>query len=374
MPALGVAQDTGTVISWLKNEGASVNKGEPLMVVETDKSTVELESPGSGTLVQVSAAEGDQVPVGTVIAYIQAVGESMPAERPVEPADIAVSTASPRDDSLSAQARADPSVPQGTAGRYFASPKVRRLAAERGIDLATVEGSGPEGAILTADLEQARTSPRDLHRESVWRTMAANVTQSWQAVPHFYLDREVLAASLVAARNRVGLRTTYTDLLVTIVARALRDHPRMNCGKAHIGIGIATGTPDGLFVPVLVDADRLSLAEVTSQRAQLVDRVRSSRHTARDLAGATFTISNLGMYGVDSFHAIVSDGQAGYLGVGRITERVVPRDGASVVASVLSLSLSCDHRVVDGMRAAEFLSAVVDAVENANSLFYPVEG
>ena len=395
MPALGASQDTGTLLSWLKQEGDAVASGEPLMLVETDKTTVELDAPASGTLAAVSAAEGDEVVVGTVIALILGAGESLPEPAgpgggdgpPATPPAPDVTAPAPTGGSSAPAPQrggGDERVSAAATGRVPASPKVRRLAEERGIDLATVRGSGPDGAILAADLDATPDAGEgaggaagldglpagDRRDTSVWRAMASNVTRSWQAVPHFYLLREISAAGLSAARDRAGRPTTYTDLLVAVLARTLRDHPALLAAPASegIGIGVAVGTPDGLFVPVVHGADRLELGAVTERRRDLVDRVRTGRHTVTDVTGATFTLSNLGMYGVDSFQAIVTDGQTGILAVGRIVERVVARDGNFAIAPVVSLSLSCDHRLVDGLRAAEFLSDLAERLEDADAL------
>jgi pyruvate dehydrogenase E2 component (dihydrolipoamide acetyltransferase) len=332
MPALGMAQETGKVIRWLKREGEQVTKGEPLIEVETDKATVEVEAPATGVLSGISAAEGDDIVVGKAIAVILAVGETAAARPP-------------------------------------ASPKAKRLAAERGIDISKVRGSGPGGAVLEEDILQAADPlPNPLPpsgRGDLWKAMADNVTRSWRDAPHFFLMREVDATALVAARSSGPEGVTYTDLLVRAVAAALAQHPRMNGSKPEVNIGLAVAVPDGLLVPVLHDADRMSLADIATSRRDLLERVRSNRLRANDLSGGTFTISNLGMYGVDVFTAILTEGQAGILAVGRIADRVVAREGAAAVRPVMLMSLSCDHRLVDGARAAEFMQTLVERLEQA---------
>ncbi len=347
MPALGMAQETGKVIRWLKREGEEVTKGEPLIEVETDKATVEVEAPATGVLSGISAAEGDDIVVGKAIAVILAVGETAAARPP-------------------------------------ASPKAKRLAAERGIDIAQVKGSGPGGAVLEGDVLQAPLSrtagaqnerdqrvlsapgaPGQGEGEGLWKAMADNVTRSWRDAPHFFMMREVDATALVAARSSGPDGVTYTDLLVRAVAVALALHTRMNGSKAEVNIGLAVAVPDGLLVPVLHDADRMSLADIATSRRDLLERLRSNRLRANDLSGGTFTISNLGMYGVDVFTAILPEGQAGILAVGRIADRVVAREGAAAVRPVMLMSLSCDHRLVDGARAAEFMQTLVERLEQA---------
>jgi len=372
MPALGMAQETGKVLRWLKAEGDAVAKGEPLLEIETDKVTVELESPADGLLAGISAAEGDDVPVGETIAFVLAAGEAAPELAPA---------AAPPALAVSAPAPAAPA-PAGRARRPLASPKARRLAKERGLDLAALTGSGPGGAVVAADVESSPNGARGgAAVPAVWRLMAERTTASWQSVPHFYLRREVDASRLESwrsvARARPGQeRVSHTDLLVKLVAEALRRHPRVNASWGdgaggpgeRIGVGIAVAVDDGLVVPVVHDADRLALADVVARRLELVEAARSGRLRPDDVTGGTFTLSNLGMYGVDSFDAIVNAPQAAILAVGRILDRVVPVDGQPAIRPMLNLSLSFDHRVVDGARGAEFLETLASLVEEPAGL------
>jgi pyruvate dehydrogenase E2 component (dihydrolipoamide acetyltransferase) len=352
MPALGVAQDTGRVLRWLHAEGALVAKGEPLIEVETDKVTIELEAPAHGTLAAVTAHAGDDVPVGSVIASILATGETA-AERPV--------------------------VELSGPARPLASPVARRMAREAGIDLAAlhlrlgrpvlahdVRLEGAPAAIPVSPSVQAAPAPVG----HTWRTMAERTLASWQTVPHFALQREVDASRLLSwqrlARERTGVHITVTDLLVRVVAHALVAHPALNRAwsdtglvpGAGVGIGLAVALEDGLVVPVIQDADGLVLPEICARRQELVARAREGRLAPADVQGGTFTISNLGMYGVDAFTAIINAPQAAILAVGRISDRVLAVDGAAVVTPALTLTLSCDHRAVDGARAAAFLQTV----------------
>ena len=372
MPALGMAQETGKVLRWLKAEGDAVAKGEPLLEIETDKVTVELESPADGLLAGISAAEGDDVPVGETIAFVLAAGEAAPELAPA---------AAPPALAVSAPAPAAPA-PAGRARRPLASPKARRLAKERGLDLAALTGSGPGGAVVAADVESSPNGARGgAAVPAVWRLMAERTTASWQSVPHFYLRREVDASRLESwrsvARARPGQeRVSHTDLLVKLVAEALRRHPRVNASwhdgavvpGDRISVGIAVAVDDGLVVPVVHDADRLALADVVARRLELVEAARSGRLRPDDVTGGTFTLSNLGMYGVDSFDAIVNAPQAAILAVGRILDRVVPVDGRPAIRPMLNLSLSFDHRVVDGARGAEFLETLASLVEEPAGL------
>jgi len=429
MPALELAQETGKVLRWLKPAGATVAKGEPIVEIETDKVTVEVEAPAAGVLGAVSAGEGDVIAVGKTIALIFAAGEAgataAPAARgasasapavaaPIKAAAAAPSAAaasgvkaSPLARKLAEQHGVDIAQIKTASGRVEkadvlafvdaqrtgngqkgavaarlapASPKARRLAAERGVDLHLVRGSGPGGAVLAVDVPAQRTAPATAGVSNVWRIMAERMTQSWTTAPHFYLVREVNASRLMTWRDRAGKaagpRITYTDLLLRLVAAALRAHPRVNVSwkdgalvsHADVNIGLAVALDDGLVVPVLHRADTLSLAEIAARREDVVARAQSGKLRPADIQGGTFTLSNLGMYGVDAFNAIVNPPQAAILAVGRIADRVVPVNGQPAVQPMLVLTLSCDHRAVDGARGAQFLGALAELVEEPLAL------
>ena len=265
-----------------------------------------------------------------------------------------------------------------------ASPKARRLASERGIDIMTVKGSGPDGAVLVADvpLEAIKTASSTGNLETpgtVWRVMAERMSASWTTVPHFYLIREVDASNLIEWRTRVvsmvekrsSVKPTYTDLLVKLIGFALREHPRVNASWADgniqfnqdVNIGIAAAIEDGLIVPVIRHADTASIGEIAAQRKDLIERAQNRKLRPADISDGTFTLSNLGMYNVDVFNAIVNTPQAAILAVGRIAERVVPVNGQPAIRSMMTVSLSCDHRVVDGARAAQFLDDLANLIE-----------
>ena len=369
MPALGMAQDSGTVLRWLRLEGDAVTAGEALLEVETDKATVELESPIDGILSGVRAGEGAQVPVGEVIAVILAAGEQ-PAEPapPQHAAPGAVAAQAPHTASIAVS-------PQRRSP--LASPKARRIAAEHAIELDGIRGSGPGGAIVAADVVAPPPSaPAPAPVGGAWRLMAERTTASWQQVPHFFLHREVDASGLerwraAAAAAAGALPVSHTDLLVRLVAEALRRHPQVNATcqngaprlEPRINVGIAVATDQALVVPVVHDAADRTLEDIARRRRELVSAARDGRLRPEDIEGGTFTVSNLGMYGVDSFDAIVNAPQAAILAVGRIAERVVARDGAAVVLPTMQISLSFDHRVVDGARGAEFLRTLAELIE-----------
>lgn len=363
MPALGMAQETGKLVRWLKQEGEQVSKGEPLMEVETDKATVEVESPASGMLTGVTAAGGDDIEVGQAIAMILAAGESPPASRPKTASPSPTKPRSPVLETI----RPAPA-PVASTGRPSASPKARRLAEERGVDLARVVGSGPGGAILEEDVILAGGHPATVaeSESALWRAMAENVTRSWKEAPHFFVFREVDARDMVEERRRGQNGVTYTDLLLRSVAASLLKHPRVNGGAHEVNIGLAVAVPEGLIVPVIHGVDRLSVEEIAARRHEVVERVRAGRMRSADVSGGTFTVSNLGMYGVDLFTAILTEGQAGILAVGRIADRVVARQGTAVVRPTMLMSLSCDHRRVDGARAAEFMQTLHGLIEGGS--------
>ena len=436
MPALELAQETGKVLRWIRAAGDTVKQGEPIVEIETDKVTVEIEAPASGVLRDVTAQEGDVVPVGHTIAIIAAAtetlspqggglapstlspqgrgqgegpkgeGASVPAAVKASPlarkvaeqhgVDLArVKTATGKIEKADVlafvESRKMPLPANGSPARLVAaSPKARRLAAERGVDLGALRGSGPGGAVLTADIpltlpspprgEDMRAPQRGEGVGTVWRIMAGRMTASWTSAPHFYLVREVNVARLVSwltqARKQTGAHITYTDLLVKLVAATLVQHPRVNVSwtdgtlerHADVNIGLAVALEDGLVVPVLHKADTLGLKDLAAKREDLVTRAQAGKLRPADIQGGVFTISNLGMYGIDAFSAIVNPPQAAILAVGRIADRVVPVNGQPAVQPTMMLTLSCDHRALDGARGAQFLGALADVVEEPLAL------
>jgi pyruvate dehydrogenase E2 component (dihydrolipoyllysine-residue acetyltransferase) len=400
MPALEMAQETGKVVSWRKREGERVAKGEPLLEVETDKAVVEVESPGDGILSSVSAREGAVIPVGQTIAWLLAPGESAPiATAPAQTGRRQDSAAS----GVASAAISTPASPVPTELRI--SPKARRLAREHGVDLTRLRGSGSGGEILAEDImnaakgASAATSPATTPPPAaapekdkspaiagqiieslgtVGRLMAARTAQSWTTVPHFFVTRDADAGGLLETHKRLaveverarGIKTTLTDLLIALVARTLAKHPRMNASwvsegirhNADINVAIAVAVEEGVVAPVLHKANLSKIEEIAEKRRELAERAKAGRLQPADISGGTFTISNLGMYNVDAFTAIIVPPQAGILATGRVGERVVAIDGRAVVRPMITLTLSTDHRVADGARAALFLNDVVEAM------------
>jgi pyruvate dehydrogenase E2 component (dihydrolipoamide acetyltransferase) len=392
MPALEMAQETGKLISWLKKEGDSVAKGEPLLEIETDKAVMEIESPGEGVLAGVKAQAGAEVPVGQTIAWIVRPGENPPAdEAATESGRRMTAVASPPASSTVQTAAASASPSQSSATQPVKiSPKARRLANERGVNLAEIRGSGAGGEILASDILASAGSKGTVSTlaadgaSPIARLMAERTTQSWTTVPHFYVVRDVDAGAVNEARHRLGpaieklhkVKLTHTDLLVAIVAGVLKKHTRMNASWAgggirandDINVGLAMAVEDGVVAPVIHQADKLSLGEIALQRRDLTERARSSKLRPADIAGGTFTISNLGMFGVDAFTAIIISPQAAILAVGAIADRVVPvgkgADARPGIRPMMTLTLSSDHRVVDGARAAEFMRDLAESIAN----------
>jgi pyruvate dehydrogenase E2 component (dihydrolipoamide acetyltransferase) len=400
MPALEMAQETGKLIAWRKKEGDRVTKGEPLLEIETDKAVVEVEAPADGILAGIKASAGDDIPVGQTIAWIVAPGEAPPAEG--ESAMLAAragshSAASPVKDQSHAAAAQNISTlaPAASAGAKI-SPKARRLAKELGVDIAALRGSGAEGEILASDVQSAAAAPAIAVAKksagievptSLGRIMAERTTQSWTTVPHFFVIREIEATGLNDYRNKVvgelerarsdaaldaakSARITHTDLLIALTARVLLKHPRLNASWSaegirlhdHVNMGIAIAVNDGVVAAVIRNAHSVSLAEISIQRREVAERARAGKLRPADIAEATFTISNLGMYQVDQFSAIITPPQAAILAVGSIVDRVVAVQGKPAVRPMMTLTVSCDHRVADGARAALFLSDLAESM------------
>ena len=440
MPALEMAQETGTLLRWLKDEGEQVQRGEPLMEIETDKVTLEIESGGSGMLTQVSAGPGDEVPVGQVIALLLAEGEEAAAPAPAavsasparparalpaspvaaKPAAAsrgapAAVAASPLARRLAAEHGVDLSELPATAGRIskadvlawlqreataadqrvLASPLARRLAAQRGIELATLSGSGPQGAVLAGDVRapEVAAAPEAAAADDVLRVVpltgmrgaiAARTQASARNAPHISLTLSAdMSAALQlqqqlgpAVQAASGHKLTLTTLLARAVAATLKTHARLNAQLLEDGIheyrpvhlGVAVALADGLLVPVMRDCAALGLAQLQASLQQLAQRARARTLKAAELRGATFTLSNLGMYGIEHFSAIINPPEVAILAVGAVQERVVAVAGQAVVRPMLQLTINVDHRAVDGAVAAAFLRDLKNLLEDPWSL------
>ena len=387
LPRLGQGMESGTIVKWLKSEGERVQKGEPLFELDTDKVTQEVEAEASGVLLRIAVAEGE-VPVGETVAFIGEEGEEAPAsaEKPAEAPQREPERAEGREAAAAAaQVDTPPSEPAPTGnGRIKASPLARRIARERGIELSSLRGTGPDGRIVAEDVERAQAQPaaaaapvaaasgevESKPLSNVRKTIARRLTEAW-TVPAFQLTVDVdmtRAQELVQKQRELNpdVRITVTDVLTKISAQALMRHRDMNvqfAGDAllsfpNANVGIAVAAPQGLVVPVVRNAEQLSIAQIAQVRGDLVSRARDNKLKTDDLEGGTFTISNLGMYDVDVFTAVLNPPQASIVAVGQTREMVVPRDGELHVLPIMTMTLTCDHRAVDGATGAEFLKSL----------------
>jgi len=399
LPRLGQGMEAGTIVKWLKSEGDRVEKGEPLFEVDTDKATQEVEAEASGVLLKI-AVESGEVPVGQTIAVIGEAGETVAVEAPPEatatpaPPEPAAAGPAPSGARPAQQNGDTSSTAEDTGDRIKASPLARRIARERGIQLDSVRGTGPEGRIIAEDLERvearpeearpvpattaAPSRPEDIEAVPLTRiraTIARRLTQAWE-VPAFQLTVSAdmtLSNELVERARELnpGVRVTVTDLLTKVCAMALSRHRDVNVQFTEeailryptANVGIAVAAPQGLVVPVIREAERLSLAETAARRTELVGRARDGKLAQADLEAGTFTISNLGMFGVDQFIAVLNPPQAAILAVGATTEQPVVKEGAVVPRPLMTMTLTVDHRAVDGAAAADFLRTVKTFVE-----------
>jgi pyruvate dehydrogenase E2 component (dihydrolipoamide acetyltransferase) len=419
LPRLGQGMESGTIVRWLKSEGDKVEKGEPLYELDTEKVTQEVEAEASGVLLKIAVQEGE-VEVGRTIAVLGEEGEEVPAdggsngsqpaaaaeepkaeetavdEEPEEEGSRAPARDAERERGRAASAQAAREAPSGPTqvdGRVKASPLARRIARERGVDLGAISGTGPEGRIVAEDVERAATEPatapapaaapaapaavpvgeiEEVQLTSIRKTIARRLTEAWQA-PAFQISMSADMTRALALRERLvelkpedGAKPTVSDVLTKVCAAALMRHREVNAHFAgdrilrfpSANVGIAVAAPQGLLVPVVKGADRLTIQAIANARADLVSRTRDGKLKQDDLADGTFTISNLGMYAVEQFIAVLNPPQAAILAVGAAEPRAVAEGGEVVVRPTMTMTLTCDHRAVDGAVAADFLRTV----------------
>lgn len=440
MPKMSFVVEEATILEWLKQPGETVTKGEALLSVESEKATIDIESPGSGILGPELAPAGTTVPLTTVIGYILAPGEVSPrlallsggsapeAGTAETPKTIEVPEEQKQEETPRGPVRASPAAKRlarekgidlGSAGiegsgpngriteedvstfwevqaeqqrSVRTTPVARKLASDLAVDLSTVQGSGAGGRVTAEDVKLMSSSESAsaavaagpaaeiVPRTGIQRITAERMAFSFQTAPHFYLNVQVNMSQAVGLRDallpaveaKAGVRLSFSDILVGAVAQALRDYPDMNVSFendqlkrfADVNVGLAMDTARGLTVPVFHQADQLSLAGVASRRAELIARANDNRLTPDDMSGGTFTISNLGMFGIDSFNAIVNPPQAAILAVGRITKQAVVVDDTLQIQPTMWLTLSVDHRAIDGASAARFLQHLVRYLED----------
>ncbi|HUC06466.1 MAG TPA: dihydrolipoamide acetyltransferase family protein [Solirubrobacterales bacterium] len=431
MPRLSDSMEEGTILQWLKKLGDDVAVGDELVEIETDKANMAYESDVAGKLTEILVQEGETVAIGTPIARVgddegsaaSSAGPVAAGDPPPPPVAKASSgavppTAPPADVAINAPASAN-----GDSERPKASPVARRIAKEKQLDLAQLQGSGPGGRIVKADVERAASSAGDADSggsrteaqpppagppeavagpadvaagpetakgqvsyedpSKLQSTVARRMSESKATAPHFYLEAEIDMSRLVAARSQIkagakegDVVPSFNDMVVKACALALRDHPRANGAYrdgrfelySRVNVGVAVAARDALVVPTIFDADQKNLRQIAGDSRALAQRVRDGQITPPELSGATFTVSNLGMFGIDSFAAVINPPQAAILAVGTISERPVVRDGQTTTAHLMRVNLACDHRILYGAPAAEFLARVRTLLEEPLSL------
>jgi pyruvate dehydrogenase E2 component (dihydrolipoamide acetyltransferase) len=423
MPRLSDTMEEGVLSQWLKKEGDAVAKGDVLAEVETDKAMMELEAYDEGVLVRVLVPEGATVPIGATIAVIGKEGDEVGGGAPAQQQEQQEQAAAPEQPDVPAESAPAPAqepsqpsqpspapAPAPAGNAPVSSPLARRIARENGIDLAGVTGSGPGGRIVRADVEDAisadgrkqppvqapaaarptaapapvqrqpssATDSEELPLSRIRKITAQRLTDSSRDAPHFYLTSVVNVEKLLAFRREtnealaaVGVKVSVNDLLVRAAAVVLRRHPNVNASwgedkllrHRRINVGVAVALEDGLIVPVVRDADRKSLNEIATETRELAEKARSGKLTPDEFSGGTFTISNLGMFGIDHFTAVINPPEAAILAVGAAKQEAVVRDGEIVAESRMKLTLSIDHRVLDGASAAAYLRDLTELLE-----------
>jgi pyruvate dehydrogenase E2 component (dihydrolipoyllysine-residue acetyltransferase) len=419
MPRLSDSMEEGTILKWLKGVGEEVALGEALVEIETDKANMAYESDVAGVLTEILAREGETLPIGSPIARVDegegagasatGRGTERPAAGPVtgEGGALRVGPSSTPPSPASPVEAAPATSGSEASGRPKASPVARRVAKEKGLDLSQIHGSGPGGRIVKADVEKAEAAgarattssplpaavsgaPETAKGQTAYQelsklqsTIARRMAESKATAPHFYLEAEVDMSRAVEARGRIRAAAgeeevvpSFNDMVVKACALALREHPRANGAYrdgrfelySRVNVGVAVAAQDALVVPTILDADRKGLRQIASESRALARRVRDGQITPPELSGATFTVSNLGMYGIDRFSAVINPPQAAILAVGAIKERPVVREGAIATAHLMQVTLACDHRILYGADGAEFLARIRSLLEEPLSL------
>jgi pyruvate dehydrogenase E2 component (dihydrolipoamide acetyltransferase) len=423
LPALSPTMKEGKILKWLKKEGDSVSSGDAIAEVETDKSNLEVEAYDEGILLKIVVPAGEIATVGAPIAFIGAKGETVDvsaaapkkAVEAVPPAKAASSAAAPAPKAAppppvvpkappppvpirpASPAQVVPLRPNDAEGRLRVSPLARRMAQEAGVDLGTVQGSGPSGRIIKRDVQAvmsetpaarspsyapgARAEPDVIPLSTMRKVIAQRMGEVKPGVPHFYLSIEVDMEAVLAVREEAKaaeIKVSVNDFIVKAAALALHKVPKVNVSlqgdrilQFHTAdVGIAVAIEDGLITPVIRDADSKTLAAIASEAKQLAERARRKALKPEEYTGGSVTVSNLGMYGVDSFIAVINPPQASILAVGAVADRVVARDRQPVVRKVMTMTFSGDHRVVDGALGAQYLQEVKALLEHPVRLLF----
>jgi pyruvate dehydrogenase E2 component (dihydrolipoamide acetyltransferase) len=414
MPKMGDAMTEGKVVRWYKKAGEPVKKGEPVLEIETDKVNLDLEAEAEGTLGEHAANEGDMVPVGGVLAKILGEGETeakkeeAPQRRTTDKKDSYKHTTGEYHEAIEQKGpRRDRTqnvvpMPSTEGGRQRSSPLARKMARELGVSLDEVQGSGPRGRIVAADIKNAKTSvapPTSAARagaiagatplletkiiplSAMRRTIAKRLAESTGPIPHFYLTADYDVTNLVSVRQQMidisGTKLSLNDFIIRAVALALRHHPNVNAswgddaitqhGEVHVGVAVAT--QDGLITPVIRNADQKSVTDIATDIRALADKAKTRKLMPDEYQGSTFTISNLGAWGIEEFTAIINPPNAAILAIGTAESRPVVIEKQIVVRERMKVTMSCDHRVVDGAIGAEFLKTLRQYIEQPLRLF-----
>ena len=378
----------GVVSEWLKQTGDAVEKGEPICTIEGDKATVDIEAPASGILLEIAAQAGQEFPVKQAMAYIGEAGDIVEKGGQIKEETAFKTATQPVE-------KGHPAAESASGSRIKASPVAKRLAKEKGIDLSLLKGTGPDGLIGKEDVLAYKPNPDQSpagktggtnagELSGIKKVIAERMALSNREIPHFHLTLKCNPGNADKLRKKANQEKnndphiTLTDLMVWAVSRSLEKHPLLNSSfdgssvtqHENNNVGVAVNTPKGLLVVVIKDADKKSLAEISASRSSLVEKASAGRQSPEDLSDCTFTISNLGMFGIESFDPIVTPGQVGILGVGALNSTLALDDKGRVISvDELSISLGCDHRVIDGVAGAEFLSSVKQFIENPTEMF-----
>ena len=420
MPKLSPTMEEGQIARWLKKEGDKVSMGEPLAEIDTDKATMEMQALANGVLRKILIGEGESAPLGQIIGVIgepdedissllnEAPAKASPQAVAEKPQPTAETEPAPEtSETTPAEKPADTTSGNGASGRLIVSPLAARMAAEAGIDLRSLQGSGPGGRIIKKDIEEALTQKqpapaasgkqptfrviegkqqatiggasayRDEPASEIRRTIARRLVTSLGPVPHFFLTTEIEMDRAAEMRESIksldpDLKISINDVIIKVTAAALMQHPEVNASfqdkvvryYEHADIGVAVAIEDGLITPVIRSADQKSLSHIASEVRQLAERARSRKLKPEEYTGASFSVSNLGMFGIDEFTAIINPPEGGILAIGAITPRPVVREGEIVVRQIMRVTMSCDHRIIDGATGARFLQTFKKILEN----------
>ena len=419
MPKLSPTMEEGQISRWLKKEGDKVSMGEPLAEIDTDKATMEMQALANGVLRKILINEGESAPLGQLIAVIGEPNEDIasvlseappapkqeaqkkpePEKAPVQPAP------APQAKAAAVSAQPQPAVdnghpPQAAAtGRMIVSPLAARMAAEAGIDLRSLQGSGPGGRIIKKDIEAALSQPkaeaapsyprlvetarfgatayRDEPATEIRKVIAKRLVTSLGPIPHFFLTTDIEMDRAAEMRRGINaldpdLKISINDIIIKVTAAALMQHPQVNASfqekivryYEHADIGVAVAIEDGLITPVVRAADQKSLSQIAAEVRELAERARSRKLKPEEYTGATFSISNLGMFGIDEFTAVINPPEGGILAIGAMTPKPVVRDNEIVIRQIMRVTMSCDHRIIDGATGAKFLQTFKKILEN----------